>query len=82
VALADSLQGRTTNAAVAFWVARRMHCGFFGSRSNEFRSEDSLDFMNINNMSLGTIDPLHVYVKHDVELKRLQKAMAPSTLFA
>jgi hypothetical protein len=24
--------------------------------------------MNINNMSLGTLDLLHVYVKHDVEL--------------
>jgi hypothetical protein len=26
--------------------------------------------MNIKDMSLGTLDPLHVYVKHDVELKR------------
>jgi hypothetical protein len=55
-------------------LTRRTHFGspvgcvvvFFGSRSNELnvvlRSEDILDFMNINNMSLGTLDPLHVYV--------------------
>jgi hypothetical protein len=46
--------------------------GFFDSRSNEYnvapRNEGILDFMNINNMSLGTLNPLHVYVKHDVEL--------------
>jgi hypothetical protein len=40
----------------------------FGARSNEFRSENILDFMNRKNMSLGDLDPLHVYVKHDVEL--------------
>jgi hypothetical protein len=31
-------------------------------------NEDILDFMDIDNMSLGTPDPLHVYVKDDVEL--------------
>jgi hypothetical protein len=70
--LADSLQGRTTNAAEAFWVPVGCDVGFFGSRSNEFnvapRGEDILDVMNINNMSQGTLDLLHVYVKRDVEL--------------
>jgi hypothetical protein len=28
-------------------------------------------------MSLGTLDPLHIYVKHDVELKR--KFAAPES---
>jgi hypothetical protein len=32
------------------------------------KNEDSLNFMNINNMSLGALNPLHVYVRHDVEL--------------
>jgi hypothetical protein len=61
-------------------LTRRWHFGSpvgcvvvsFGSRSNEFnvvlRSEGVLVFMDINNMSLGTLDPLHIYVKHDVEL--------------
>jgi len=45
---------------------------FFDSRYHEFNvtpgSKDILGFVNINNMSLGTLDLLHVYVKHDVEL--------------
>src|SRR5258705_1092632 len=65
-------------------LTRRWHFGspvgcvvvFFGSESNGFngvlRSEGILAFMNINNMSLGTLDPLHVYVKHDVELMSIQ----------
>ena len=67
VALADSLQGRTTNAAEAFWVVRWMRCGFSLVRDPmsfnvDPRDEGILDCMNINNMSLGTLDLLHVYV--------------------
>jgi len=77
LALADSLSGRTTNAAVALRV--------FSVEIQRVQKRDILDYMNIKDMSLGTLDPLHVYVKHDVELKRrfaLQKATAPSTLLA
>ena len=48
--------------AVALWVARWMHCGFLRSRSNEFRSEGILDFMNKTICQLATLGPLHVYV--------------------
>jgi hypothetical protein len=41
---------------------------FFASRFMTPKNEDSLNFMNINNMSLGALNPLHVYVRHDVEL--------------
>jgi hypothetical protein len=43
--------------------------------------EDILDFMDIDNMSLGTPDPLHVYVKHDVELmEEIAVSESPGTL--
>jgi hypothetical protein len=70
LALADSLQGRTTNAAEAFGSPVGCVVVFFGSKSNEFNvaREDILDLLNIDNMSLGTLDPLHIYVRHNVEL--------------
>jgi hypothetical protein len=45
-----------------------MRCGFCSVRTfHEFNvapeNEDILDFMDINNMSLGTPHPLHVYVE-------------------
>jgi hypothetical protein len=58
-----------------------MRCGLFDSRFKELnvasRSENILDFMNMNNMSLGALAPLHVYVKHGVEL--MEEIAAPES---
>jgi len=67
VALVDSLQRRTTNAAEAF-LGRPSDALWFSSVRDPTsfnvapRGEGILDFMNINAMSLGTLDLLHVYV--------------------
>jgi hypothetical protein len=68
VALADSLQGRTTNAAKAFWIAVGCVVAFFALRLDDSKKRGQPRLCELDNMSLGALNPLHVYVKHDVEV--------------